>query len=45
MSQGIETADKLDKLEAESIYILREAYKKLGPQDNSRSRWGRTSSG
>ena len=30
MSQAIETADKLDKLEAESIYILREAYKKLG---------------
>ena len=30
MVQASETADKLDKLEAESIYILREAYKKLG---------------
>ena len=27
MVQAIETADKLDKLEAESIFILREAYK------------------
>jgi len=30
MVQASETTDKLDKLEAESIYILREAYKKLG---------------